>query len=241
MTSTPLDAPPPKGLLARVIGVFFSPRETYADIVARPRVLGGLVAVALIIAGTQFAFLSTEIGQRAQLDQQIDFMESLGFPVSDQAIANMERQAPMGRYFAFGGTLVFAPIFMAVIAGVLLVVFNAILGGEAAFKQLYAVVVYSGFIGALQQLFVTPLNYARETMSSATSLAVFLPMLDDASFLGRLAGGIDFFRIWSFISLAIGLGILYKKRTAPIAWTLLALYAIFALAWASIQVMRSGA
>ncbi len=241
MTSPVSEPSSPKGLLARAIGVFFSPRETYADIVARPRVFGALVVVVGIIAATQFAFLSTDIGQQAQLDQQIERMESFGFTVTDQMIEGMERQAPLTRYFAVGGITVFTPLMMAVMAGIGIVVFNALLGGEATFRQVYSIVIHSGFIGALQQLFVMPLNYARESMSSATSLAVFLPMLDDASFLGRLTGSIDFFQIWSLISLAIGLAVLYRKRTAPIAWSLLAVYAIIVLGIASVQVIRSGA
>jgi hypothetical protein len=199
------------------------------------------VLVVGIIAGSTFAFLSTEVGQQAQIDRQIQQMESFGFPVTDQAIEGMERGAPFGRYIAAGFIVVFSPLMMAIMAGIGIVVFNALLGGEATFKQVYAIVVHSGFIGALQQVFVMPLNYARESMSSATSLGIFLPMVDDTSFLGRLAGGIDFFLIWSLISTAIGLGVLYRKRTAPIAWSLLAVYVIIILGIATVQVIRSGA
>jgi hypothetical protein len=128
-----------------------------------------------------------------------------------------------------------------VMAGIALVVFNAALGGEATFKQAYAIVVHSGFIGALQTLFVTPLNYVRESMSSATSVLAFLPMIDEKSFLGMLFGSIDFFRIWSTVSLAIGLAVLYKRRTAPIAWSLLAVYGIIVLAIAGVRAALSGA
>ena len=120
-------------------------------------------------------------------------------------------------------------------------VVNAVLGGEATFKQAYAIVVHSGFIGALQTLFVMPLNYVRESMSSATSLLAFLPMIDEKSFFGMLCGSIDFFRIWSTLSLAIGLAVLYKRRTAPIAWSLLAVYGIIILAIAGVRAALSGA
>ena len=50
-------------------------------------------------------------------------------------------------------------------------------------------------------------------MSSPTNLAVFLPFLDESSFLARLLGSIDLFFIWWMLSLAIGLGVLY--RSAP--------------------------
>ena len=232
---------PAKGLLARAFGVIFSPRSTYADVAAHPRILGALLAVVVIIAAANFWFLSTEVGQHAMVDQQLSTMESFGVKVTDDVVANMERRAPQGAYFSLAGIVVFVPLVMAIIAGLALAVFNAIMGGDASFKQVYAVVVHSGFLAALQVLFVTPLNYVRESMSSATSLAVFLPMVDDTSFLGLLFGSIDFFRIWSTLSLAIGLAVLYKKRTAPVAWSLLALYAIIVLSVAAVRAAFSGA
>src|SRR5688500_881693 len=53
------------------------------------------------------------------------------------------------------------------------------------FKQAFAIVAHAEIVIALQQLFILPLNYVRETMSSATTLAVFVPMLDETSFLDR--------------------------------------------------------
>jgi hypothetical protein len=78
-------------------------------------------------------------------------------------------------------------------------------------------------------------------MSSSTSLAIFLPMLDDTSFPGRLLWSIDLFRIWWIVSLAIGFGVLYKRRTGPIAGTMLAIYAVFAVVVAAVMTSLSGA
>jgi hypothetical protein len=66
-------------------------------------------------------------------------------------------------------------------------------------------------------------------MSSATSLGVLLPMFDDASFLGKLLGMIDLFVIWWLIVLAMGLAVLYRRRTQPIAMTLFGIYALIAV------------
>src|SRR5437762_9018123 len=75
-TTAAVRAEPSKGLLARVIGVFVSPRATYADIAARPRWFGVLAFSTLIVAGGFFILLSTEVGQQAVIDQQVPFMES---------------------------------------------------------------------------------------------------------------------------------------------------------------------
>ena len=69
----------------------------------------------------------------------------------------------------------------------------------------------------VQQVFVTPLNYMRESMSSATNLSVFLPMLDESSFVAKLLGTIDLFLVWWVFILAIGLSVLYRRKTSSIA------------------------
>ena len=100
---------------------------------------------------------------------------------------------------------------------------------------MFAIVAHSSLITALQNLFALPFYYVRETMSSPTSLAVFAPFLEETSFLARLLGSIDLFQIWSTVSLAIGLGVLYKRRTTPIATSLFIVYFVIVAAIAAIR------
>jgi hypothetical protein len=241
-TATPgIGSPAPLGLVQRLVGVIFSPAETYRSIVAHPRSLGALVVVAITVALVSFIFLSTEVGQNALLDQQIRFTESLGFNLPDEAYERMESQANYSRYFTLASVLVGTPVGCAVIAGLILLIFNVGLGADGTFKQAFSVAAHSQVLIAMQQLFVTPLNYVRETMSSGTNLGVFLPMLDETGFLARLLGAIDLFWIWWILNLAIGLAVMYKQRTAPIAWSLLAVYFILAVIFAAVRVAIAGA
>jgi hypothetical protein len=143
--------------------------------------------------------------------------------------------------YAVGGILVGLPLTVAAVAGFGMLVLNAGLGGHATFKQLFAIVAYSRIIPLLQTALVTPLDYARESLSNAPSLLAVLPMVDDAGFLGRLLGWIGLFQIWWILSLAIGLGVLYRRRSGPIAAAILAFYALFALAAAGLMTALSGA
>ncbi len=229
-----------KSLPARIVGVLLAPRATYADIAARPRVLGALAFVLAVLVAATFVFLSTEVGQQATLDNQVRQLESFGRTVSDAQYQQMERMAPYSRYFAAGFQLVLLPVMALMVAGVAFAVFNAALGGDATFKQVYAVVVHSGVILPVQALFGLPLAYARETLSSATSLAVFFPFLDENTFAAQLLGSIDLFLIWWIVSLAIGLGVLYRKRTGTIATTLLVIYVAIGLIIAAIKTAASG-
>jgi hypothetical protein len=233
----------PQGLIARMFGVLLSPRRTYANVTARPRALGMLAVVLLIIATGSVVFSSTEVGRQALLDQQVRTMESFGIKLPEEAYQRMEEQMsrPYTPYLGAAAAVVTVPIVLLVIAGIAFAIFNAILGGDATFKQVFAAVAHASVIIAVQQLFVYPLDYARESLSSPTSLAVFLPFLDEATFPARLLGGIDLFVIWWMVNLAIGLGVLYKRRTGPIAVGMLAVYLAIALVIAGLKTALSGA
>ena len=234
-------APAPKGLAARALGVLLSPRSTYAEVAARPRWAGALGLVLLVIVVATAVFFSTEVGRQALLDQQIRSMESFGRPVSDAQYQRLQQMAPYSGYFGAAGQLVFLPLTALIVSGLAFAVFNAALGCDATFKQVFAVVAHSGFVVALQQAFVLPLDYARQSLSSPTNLSVFLPMLDENSFLARMFGSIDLFVIWWTVSLAIGLGVLYRRRTGPIATTMLIVYAVLAVVIAAVKTALSGA
>jgi hypothetical protein len=228
-------------LPARIIGVLASPRATYADVAARPRWLGVLAFIVLLGGAATFAFLSTEVGKQAVFDQQIRFMEGFGVKLNDQALQRMEEGIERARWTGALAQAITLPLMALIIAGVALGVFNALLGGDAKFKQVFAIVTHSGVVISLAGLFGLPLAYARETMSSTTNLMVFLPFLDENSFAARFLGSIDLFQVWWIVSLAIGLGVLYRKRTGPVATTMLIVYAAIGLVIAAIKTALSGA
>jgi hypothetical protein len=227
------------GLVRRLVGVFVSPRATYADVAARPRWFGVMAISVVLVAGGFFAFLSTEVGRQALLDQQTRLIESFGVNLNDAVYAQMESGIERARYTTAAGQLVGFPLVAAVIAGILLGIFNALLGGDATFKQVFAIIAHSGLIGAAQTAFSLPIDYVQESMSSPTTLGVFAPFLEETSFMGRLLGSIDLFQIWGILSLAIGLGVLYKRRTTPIATTMFVVYFVIVATIAAIRTSLS--
>jgi hypothetical protein len=198
------------GLVSRFIGVITSPKATFENVVAHPKWLGMLALTSVLIGVCQALPMTTPEGQEAALQQQVRQVENFGVQVNDQMYADMQRRVRFAPYSAGIGSVVAVPIATLIFSGILFGVF-LMLGGQASFKQLFAVYVHSGVIGTLAQLFTGPLNYFRGSVSSATNLAVALPMIDDKSFLGRLFGMIDLFWIWGLIVLAIGLGTLYRR------------------------------
>ncbi len=229
-----------KPLLSRIVGVWFSPRATYADVAARPRWLGVLLIVALLTGGGAFAFMSTDVGKQAWLDAAVRQQEAFGRTVTDAQYDRLQQIAPYARYFG-AVTVLVLPIICVMAAAVLLGVFTALLGGDATFKQVFGIVAHSTALLPIAQVIGLPIAYARESLSSATNLAIFFPFLDDNSFAARFLGTVDLVYVWWVVSLAIGLGVLYKRRTAPIATSLLVVYAVIALIVAAIRTAASGA
>ena len=218
-------------LFARIIGVITSPKATFQSVVAHPRALGVIVVICLLSAVTLGWFFSSQVGRDAWLNSMI---ERGGAQMNDQQIAAFEKMAPLVGYFAIAQALIGVPIFMVLIAGLLYAIFNAAMGGTATFKQVFAVVAHAWVIPAVSQLFTLPLAYAKGELKSSTSLGVLLPMIDDSTFLGKFLGAIDFFLIWALIVLAIGLAVLYRRKTQSIAVTLFVIYGVIALAIAAL-------
>lgn len=232
-----------QSLPARIVGVVFSPRATYADVAARPRMLGVLFFVLATSIGASTLFLTTEVGKDAlfeQFERQMLMLESFGFQVNEQVYENMDTQIDRAPFFSAAGMLVTFPILFTVVSGVIFGTF-ALLGADAAFKQVFAIVAHSAVLMTVQQLFVNPLNYFRRSLSAPATLGTFFPFLEETSFPGLFLGTVDLFFIWIIMSLAIGVGVLYGRRTAPIAVTMLTVYIVVVAVIASVRAAFAGA
>lgn len=172
-------------LVGRLVGVIVAPMRTFEVIARHPRWLGALLTVALIIAGASSWLVSTELGQHLLLEQQIDATESFGVAVSEEMYDQLKRRLASAAYFTASGILVTMPLFSLVVAGVVWTLGYVGFGGGAIFRAIFAVVVHTGAINFVQQVFVIPLNYARGAMGNPTTLAAFFPMLEEGTFAAR--------------------------------------------------------
>jgi len=67
------------------------------------------------------------------------------------------------------------------------------------------------------------------TNPPGANLAIFVPMLEETSFVTKFLGSIDLILVWWIVTISIGLGVMYRRRTGGIATTLLAIYVVIAL------------
>lgn len=214
------------GLVSRIIGVIVSPKDTFTAIAANPRWIGVLAVTLVIGAVCQYLALSSPAMQDAMVDQAL----------RQNAQANeaqIERFISILPYALAGATLILGPAFSAAIAGILMLIFSTLMGGAAKFKQVFAVTAHSGVISMLQGILTAALLLSGAKPSGTSppgaNLAVFVPMLEETSFVTRFLGAIDLVLVWWIITLSIGLAVLYRRRTGGIAMTLLAIYVVIAL------------
>ena len=221
-------APALPGLSARIIGTLFAPKDTFAAVAVRPRWFGAMAVAIVVMSAAQFALLSTDVGKQLALDQQVGTIEAFGVTISDEQYAQMEQGMENARYTGPIFSLIFVPLITAVSAGLLHVMFGLIGGGNRTFKQMYAISAHASIISALQLVFTTVVTLAAGRAAGA-NLAVFAPTLDDTTFAYRLLSTIDVFYVWSTFVTAVGVAVLYKKRTGTVVMVLFGIYLAIAL------------
>jgi len=229
MVSPQTDALPTKSVFSRAVGIVFSPGTTFQDVVRSPRPAGILLLVCLLMGAAVGVPQFTERGRQATLDMQVQQIEKFtGQPVTPEMYTGMEQRSHWSGYLTLGSMFLFVPFFCVLFAGIFFVVFNAILGGTASFKQVLATVTHSQVIAALGAVVSSPIQYIQGTQTAAGpfNLGALAPMLEPGSALANLLGGLSFFTIWQIIVSAIGLGVLYKRRPGPITTGLLVFYVL---------------
>ena len=202
--------------MQRFVGVITSPKSTFESVVSFPRWFGIFAITVVLSLAVSTAFFWSEVGQSAFIDQ----MKAGNPAVTDQ-------QAQMAVTVTKYATPIAGPIF-------------AISGGSASFKQVLAVVAHAGVVSTLAQVLLMVANYFRGSMVSVTSLQGLGQAFAEHGFMAGFLGAIDLWWFWYFLVLAIGLGVLYRRRTAPIFVSFTVLYLVIALAVGGYKAMTAG-
>jgi hypothetical protein len=230
----------PVPLRHRVAGMILSPRATFRLIAAAPRWADVLILTFLVSAASGAAFLQTEVGQLALLDQWERTAVAFGQPVDDAQYAALAEASRSGAAYAVVTSLVGGPVLVLALSLLLHGAFR-LAGGAATYRQVFAVVVHAEVLLALRQVIAAPVNYARETMSSPTTASLFFTMLDESSPVARFFGVIDLFVLWWIVVLAVGMSVLYHRRARTLAAVFVGVYVALALVLALVMTVAGGA
>jgi hypothetical protein len=217
-----------------------SPRATLAAAIGSPRSLELAALIILVSAACSAGFLMTRVGRLAALDQQVRQLESVGTLVTDQIYARLrdwERYRPL---LSALGIIVGWPVMWLCASAVIRAIGNRVGRAQVTLAQVFTVIVHASSVFALRAVVATPIDYARESLGGATSLAMPFPGLGGGTFAARLLGALDIFMIWWVVLVAVGLGLVYQTRAMSIARWLFGAYATAAAALALTQALRGG-
>ena len=235
VASTPVQ---PMSLFARIFGMITAPKATFENVVAAPRPFGILFVCALLIGIGGTIPQMTEAARTQTLDMQVRGMERMGVAVTPEVRERMETQSrnPVFRIIGVISPLIMIPILALLLTALFWAFFNAILGGTASFKQVLAVTAHSYVITALSVLAAMPILLYRYKlqMGGPFNLGALVPMLDESSPLARFLSGVSVFSLWGWVVVAIGLGVLYRRKSRNIAIVLVLLALVFTYALTSL-------
>jgi hypothetical protein len=201
--------------ISRIIKVFTSPAEAFADIVRRPRWLAPLLL--LMAAACLMIYLySTHVGWERFIRQTIETNERIQQLPADQKETVLAQQRKFIPIFSYIGPLIFIPVGMAVVAGVLTLVFKVLHDAPLKFKQVFAITNYASLPGVISTLLAIGVMFIKDpddfnlqnptAFNAGAFLSTTAPKWQTA-----LLGSFDLFSFWSIFLLATGMKVAAPK------------------------------
>jgi hypothetical protein len=219
-------APAPEmSAMQKVIGIFTAPRQTFEAIDQKPTwILPFLIALVFFLI---FQILTVDI----QMSERIELMEAQGRLTPEQLdAARTQMQGPAKYAGLIAGPIVWL-IMLVIMAAIIYVASNLMIGGDSSFKKVFAIVCWTGLIGAVSLIVMTLLILSKGTMQGvALDLTIFLntpPLGAEKSTLYRIFSKFDVFTIWQIVLWIIGISVSYKTTTKKAAVPILSLWAIW--------------
>lgn len=204
----------------RIVQVFTAPATLFDALKTTPKWIGAAVVVIVLGLVVQ-ALIPAELIREMALS-------SLPSDAPPEQVAAVEKFMGVSNIIRWVGTVVFPILMILFVSGFILLVWNAILGGEAAFPAVLACTAHSYIVWAAGGLITMPLVLARQDLRTTFSLHLLTPWLDSGTYAYRFMAGLNLFGIWTMILLGVAVSRLYPKVSAASASTvMIGAYVVF--------------
>ncbi len=245
--------PAPQNFFNRVIGVWFSPGETFAEIGRAPRVL--VPMLVLMVLGSVASYLLIErLTVRGFFSPQFEQAVANGQMSQEDADKRLEAMTtgPAGAFtkwsFPVIGLLQY-PVTALILVGLAKLI-SMLMGGENTFKPLFSVSLYAllgtaiiSSIVFVAVIYLKPVEEIDVNNLVGSNLAALLGLAFGKDglpkFVMALTRWIDLFGIWLIALLAIGYAAVTRRmKSSSFGMALGGIYAVVALIaalWASLR------
>jgi hypothetical protein len=229
------EAQPTISPIGRIIGVFFSPKNTFEDIVRKPGWIMPVVLLTILSIGVGFA-INQRINWREFMSQQIEKnprASQLSAEQKEQQIEGGARISPIFTYvFGSLGPILIILLVTLVMWGS----YNLLAGANASFGTSFAITSHAFLTGLVSSPLFILILYLKAPGTVdldnpvAANVAAFLPE-ESAKWLVTLGKQLDIFVIWTLLLLATGFAAVNPRKlkgnkSYSIAFTVWAAYAV---------------
>jgi hypothetical protein len=246
MATTSVSAPetqPGINPFGRIIGVFTSPKQTFASVAERPSWVVPLLLL-MVLATCVGTLLNTKMNWgeyiRHKAEENVRF-EQLSEEKKDQALAG---QVKFWSNFSYAVGIVAVPLSTLIFALIYFGAFNLFRGAGLRFGQAFAITTHAFLptaISSILALIILPLKTYGDVDPEnvvATSLKAYLPESAPKPLLA-LGGSLELFFIWCLVLVAIGFSAANPKKVKPgasfgIVFGLWAVWVLAKVAWAAL-------
>src|SRR5437762_1336147 len=227
----------------RIIGVFFSPKNTFEDIVRKPSWVLPIVLLTVLSLAVSFG-INQRINWREFISQQIEKSPRSAQMSAEQKQQQIEGGAKFSPVFTYCVGLL-GPILLALIVGLVMWGAYSVLGGASTnFGTAFGITSHAFLTGLVSSplfilvLYLKPYGTADLENPVAANLAALLPD-EAAKWLVALCKSFDLFTFWTLILLAMGFAAVNPKKLKgakafTIAFSVWAVYVVCRVGWAFI-------
>ncbi|MBN2279067.1 MAG: YIP1 family protein [Candidatus Marinimicrobia bacterium] len=196
--------------LSKIISVFWEPSKTFKALSEKVSVLDIIIPLllTLIVAWVSIPY-TTPIAlkeQQAKMESSERF-QNLPQEQKDQIMERMDKGGnPVIAYVVSPVAII---IYTLLLALIILMVSNFMLGGDRKFGELWALGLYAGLIDIVASAIKIPLMVQKGSLKVYTSLAVF--MEESSDFVFNFMTKMDIFTLWKVVVIAIGISVFTRK------------------------------
>lgn len=219
-------APQEMGVLGKIVSIFVSPTETFKSLDQKPGWLAPYIIVIIFVTAMQFITLDIQVSDR------IAVMQTKDIPPDRMEAAQTQMQGPL-KYVGIIVTPIVLPVVWAVLAGILLLTANMMIGQVEGvnFKKIFSVVAWSSVVSVLGIILITYITLSKGTAYGVgTDLAPLIgtpPIGEPKSILYRLMSKLDIMTFWQLILWTFGLSVMYKVTAKKAAVPVITLWIIW--------------
>jgi hypothetical protein len=240
--STP-EAQPRVNAFGRIIGVFVSPKQTFASIAERPSWVAPLLLM-MVLATCVGTLLNTKMNWSEYIRHKAEENSRFAQMSEEQKDQALVEQVKFWSNFSYGIGIVAVPLSTLIFALIYFGAFNLFRGAGVRYGQAFAITAHAFLptaISSILALIILPLKTYGDVDPEnvvATSLKAYLPESAPKPLLA-LGGSLELFFIWCLILVAIGFSAANPRKvklgtSLGIVFGLWAVWVLAKVAWAAV-------